>query len=87
MDGRAQAGDLPTVVGFAAFAIRFGQEEVPAGIEGVDFELEIVAPVAGGVEEDFEIVIVEDDRIVLGEGGPDVGFLDFGGDVEIMVVP
>src|SRR5207253_203761 len=39
-DGGAQARNVPTVVGLAAFAVRLGQEEVPPGVEGVDLEFE-----------------------------------------------
>ncbi len=43
--------------------------------------------VAAGVNEDLEIGVLENDGVVFGEGGPDVRFLQFGGDVEIIVVP
>ena len=55
--------------------------------ERVDLELEVVAGVARRVEEDLEVVVVEDHRIVLGERGPDVRLLQLGGDVEVVVVP
>src|SRR5471030_1319780 len=79
--------DVPTVVGLAALAVRLGQEEVPPGIEGVDLEFEVVAAVARRVQEDFEIVIVENNGIVLGEGGPDVRLFEFGGHIEELFVP
>jgi hypothetical protein len=85
--GGQQSGDLPTVIGPAALAVRFVEKQVPPGIQGVHLEFEIVAGVARGIEENFEIVVVEDHRIVLGEGGPNVRFLEFGGHVEIPVVP
>src|ERR1035441_4004681 len=87
MHGRAQAGNLPTVVGAAAFPIGLRQEEIPTGIEGVDLKFEVVAAVARRVEEDLEIVVVKDHGIVLREGGPDVRLVQFRAHVEALVVP
>lgn len=70
-----------------AVFIGLGEEEVPGGVEGVHFELEVFVGVGVGIDEEFEVVVVEDDGVVLGEGAPDVGFFEFGGDVEVLVVP
>ena len=43
--------------------------------------------VAVGVDEDLEVIVVEDDRVVLGEGRPDVRLFQQGTDIEIRVVP
>ena len=43
--------------------------------------------VAVGIDEDLEVVVLEDDRIMLGQGAPDVRFLELGGDVEVLIVP
>ncbi len=87
LDGGAEAGDLPAVVGRAAVFIGLGEEEVPGGVEGVHFEFEVFVGVGVGIDEEFEVVVVEDDGVVLGEGAPDVGFFEFGGDVEVLFVP
>ena len=63
-------------------AVRLGEEEVPPGIEGVHLELEVVQGIARGVEEDFEVVVAEDDGIVFFEGAPDVWLFEVGGDVD-----
>lgn len=42
---------------------------------------------AAGVHENLEIGVLENDGIVFGERGPDVRLLQFGGNVEIIVVP
>ena len=68
-------------------AVRLAEEEIPTGVERVDLEFEIVERVAGGIEEDLEVVVAEDDGIVLGERRPDVRLFEFGGDVEVAVVP
>ena len=39
--------------------------------------------VAVGIDEDLEVVVVKDDRVVLGERGPDVRLVQLGGDVEV----
>ena len=82
-----QPGNLPAVVGRAAVLVGLRQEQVPVGVERVDLEFEVFVVVAVGVDEDFEIVVVEDDRVVLGERAPDVRLFQFGGDVEVLVVP
>ena len=43
--------------------------------------------VAVGVDENLEVVVLEDHRVVLGEGAPDVRLLQFGRDVEVVIVP
>ena len=84
---RLQAGDLPLVDRRAAVAIGLLEEQVPLGVEGVDLDLVVLVVVAVGVDEDLEVVVLEDDRVVLGQGAPDVRFLQLGGDVEVRVVP
>lgn len=64
-NGGFEAGDVPAVVGFAAEAVGLVEEEIPAGVECVDFEFEVAGVVFaccfdGGLEEDFEVVVVED---------------------------
>ena len=87
MDGRLQPGDLPLVDGRAAVAVGLLEEQVPLGVEGVDLELVVLVVVAVGVDEDLEVVVVEDDRVVLGERAPDVRLLELGGDVEVLCRP
>ena len=55
--------------------------------ECVDFDLIVLVVVAIGVDEDFEVIIFENDGIVLRQRAPDVGFLEQGADVEVGVVP
>src|SRR5262245_52591183 len=43
--------------------------------------------VAVGIEEDFEVIIVEDNAVVTGEGGPNVRLFQLGADVQASVVP
>src|SRR5262249_38251481 len=38
-------------------------------------------------DEDLEVVVVENDRIVLGQGAPDVRLIQQGGDIEVHIVP
>ncbi len=87
VDGRFEAGDVPAIVGPAAVFVRPWQEEVPAGVERVHLEFVVLVIVAVGIDEEFEIVVVEDDRIVLGERPPDMRFFQLRGDIEIFVVP
>ena len=67
----------------AVLAVGLIQEKVPAGVESVDLELEIAGVGERRLEEYFEVVVVENDGVVLGEGGLDVGLFKLGGDVEI----
>ncbi len=83
VDGRLQARDLPLVDRRAAVAIGLLEKQVPLGVEGVDLDLIILVVVAVGVDEDLEVVVLENDRIVLRQRAPDVGLLEQGTDVEI----
>ena len=72
----------------AAVAVGLGQLQVPDGAERVEFELVVVAAVAAGVEEDLEVVVVvKDVGVALDEGGLQVWLLEFGRDVQVLVVP
>ena len=87
VDRGFQPGDFPLVDRRTAVAIRLFQEQVPLGVEGVDLDLIIFVVVAVGVDEDLEVVVMKDDRIMLRQRGPDVRFLEQGADVEICIVP
>ena len=50
-------------------------------------KFEVFVAVAVWVDEQLEIVVVENHRVVLGQRGPDMRLLQFGGDVNIFVVP
>ena len=86
-DGGLEAGDVPGVVGLAVLAVGLVEVEIPRGVERVDLELEVAGSSGGRLEEDFEVVVVEDDGVVLGELGLDVGLFELGADVEVGVVP
>ena len=43
--------------------------------------------IAGGVDEDFKVGVVIDDRIAQRQVGPYVGLLHHGGDIKVVVVP
>ncbi len=85
--GRLEARDLPGVDRGSSVPIGLLQEEVPLGVEGVDLDLVIFVIVAVGIDEDLEVVVLEDDRVVLSQLAPDVGLFQLGGDVEVGVVP
>lgn len=87
LDGGTQPRDFPAIIGVSTRPIGLGQEKVPTGIEGVDLEFEILHTVSVRVEEDFEIVVVEDDRVMLRQGGPDIRLPQFGADVQRAVIP
>ena len=50
-------------------------------------KFEVFVAVAVRVDEQFEIVVMENHRVVLGQGTPDMRLFEFGRDVEILVVP
>src|SRR5580765_7826358 len=80
LDGRTQARNFPAIIGVSPRPIGLGQEKVPTGVEGVDLEFEILDAVPVRIEEDFEIVVVEDDRVMLRQGGPHIRLPQFGAD-------
>ena len=67
MDGRLQAGHLPLVDRRSTIAIRLLEKEVPFGIQRVDLELVILVVVAVGVDEDLKVIVLKDDRVMLGQ--------------------
>lgn len=87
-DGMFKAFNVPIVKGNAgvAIAVRCSEEEVPNGVEGVNFEFEIVASGSGGVNKNFKVVIVVDDAVALGKGAIDVGGGEDGSEVEVVIV-
>src|SRR5580698_8952407 len=87
IDCGLDAGNLPAAVGFAALAVGLVEVEIPSGIEGVDLELKVAGGAGQWLEEDLEVVVVEDERVVLGESGSYVWLFELCSDVEIVVVP
>src|SRR4051794_3082296 len=85
--GSPQPGNLPFVPRFASAPVRLIEKEVPTGVQRVDFELVILERVAVRVDEDLEVVVVKDNRIMFGERAPNMRVLDIGGNVEVLVVP
>ena len=75
------------VDGRPSIAIRLDQEQVPRRAERVHFQLVVGVRVAVRIDEQLEVVVAEDDGVALDQRAPDVGLLQFGGDVEIVVVP
>ena len=78
MDRRLQTRNLPAVLGRAAIAIGLLEQQIPAGVESVDLELAIIVITAGGVDENLEIIVLENNGIVLGERAPDMRLLQLG---------
>ena len=87
LDRGFQSRDLPAVLGLASVFVRLRKEEIPAGVERVDFKLVVIVRIAVRIDEDLEVRIDKNDGIVLRQGGPDVRFLQLGRDVEIFIVP
>ncbi len=82
LDAGLEPLDVPGVDGRAAVAVGLDEQEVPDRVQGVHLQLVIVVGVAVGVDEDLEVVVLEDDGIPGRQGGPDVGLLEVGADVE-----
>ena len=74
--GGLEPGDLPLVYRRSTIAIGLFQEQVPLGVECVDLDLIVLVIVAVGIDEDLEVVVMKDDRIMLGQRGPDMRFLE-----------
>ena len=56
------------LIALPAVLVRLGQQQVPGRVQGVDLQLGIEMAIAVGIEEDLEVVVVKDHRIVLGQG-------------------
>jgi hypothetical protein len=87
MHGGLEAGDIPFVEGGSAILVSLHQPEIPTGVQRVHLELVVLVIIPIGIDEHLEVVVLENDRIALGDGPPDVGFDQFCGDVEIGVIP
>ena len=83
----AECNDFPPVHGFAPISVRLWKQKVPRGAERVDFEFVVLVVVAVGIDEHFEVVVAENDRIVFDQRGPQVGLSHIRADVEVGVVP
>jgi hypothetical protein len=67
--------------------IRMDQEQIPIFVPGVNLELFIKMVRSIRIHENFKIVVVVDDAVVVGQVGPELGFLEPSTDVEEFVVP
>src|SRR5689334_15763346 len=61
--GSAQARNLPFIARFASPLVRLVEEQVPAGVERVDFKFVVLERIAVRIDKDLEIVVVENYRI------------------------
>ena len=59
MNSGFQSGNLPFVLCFAARLIRFVEQQIPPGVEGVHFEFVIVESIAIRIDEDLEIIVLK----------------------------
>ena len=57
----------------AAVQVRLVQRQAPGGVEGVHFELLVEVRAAVRVQKHLKVVVVEDDAVVLRQGGPAKG--------------
>lgn len=86
MYGRLQPLDVPFVQSVAVVLVRFRKKEIPLRVESIDFQFTVLMAVSVGIEEDFEIIVMEDNLIAFGDRGPHMRLLQFGADIEIDVV-
>ena len=87
MNGGFRAGNFPRILWVAAIQIRLVQSQVPRGVKRVHLELVIWLRLASGINKHLEVGIIEDDRVVIGQRGPDVRLFELGGNVKIIVIP
>ena len=87
LDRAAQPHHVPRDVCPAPAVVGPVEEEVELGAQRVDLELVVGERVAVGIDEHLEVMLAVEDRVAVGEGGPEVGLLQFGPDVEVRVVP
>jgi hypothetical protein len=75
------------VNGGAAVTVRLNQQEIPDGVQRVDFDLEVRVRVPVGVDEDFDVVVLKNDGIARVERRPELRFFEVGPEVQKLVVP
>ncbi len=86
MHRRLEPFNLPAIVGRSAVAIRLLEKQVPARIEGVDFELAVIVIGAVRIDEELKVIVLKNNGIVLRERAPDVRLFHVSGNVKILVI-
>ena len=83
----AQPVHIVSVETAAAVPVSHGQEQIPDRIQNVHFKFIILLRIGIRIDEDFKIVIMEDDGVPVHDVAPDLIPLDQGAEIEILVVP
>jgi hypothetical protein len=78
-----QPRDVPHVHRGPAVAVGADEQEIPHRVQRVDLQLVVQVRVAVRIDEHLEVVLVEDDRVALRVGRPEVGLDHIGREVEI----
>ena len=89
LDGDGNPG-LHQVPGFhraAAILVGQRQQQIPGSAKGIELKLGVLKVVAVGINENLEVIVGVDHDIALGQRCPDLRLLQFGGNVERLVVP
>ena len=81
MDSGLDTIKLPTIVRFPAIFVGSIEQQIPRGVEGVHFELNILMIVAIGIDKHFEIVVLEDDSIMFRQRPSKMRFHQLSSDV------
>ena len=87
MDHHAEPAYIPSVNRGTAVAVWLDQQQIPYGIERIDFEFIVLMGVPVGIDKDFKVVIVKNDRFPFRECRPNLILFELRREIETLVVP
>ena len=87
LDSAFESWYFPAVNGRPAVFVRTQQQQIPGGVESVHLEFGVIVAIAVRVDENFEVIVMKDNRVMRRQTALDVWFFEFGGHVEKTVVP
>ncbi len=87
MDTGLHALQVPAAQRLATFGIGLCKHQVPDRTECIYFDFVIVKAISVRIEKNFEIIVIEYYFIFLADVRPDMRFLKFGSDVDILFIP
>ena len=88
MNSGFEALDIETVEHSHVFiSVGFNEKKVPNGVKSVHFKFKIFVGIAIGIDENFEVVIVENNAVTFGKSTPDLIFPKISADIEGFIIP
>ena len=82
-----EPGDLKAIVRLAPILVGAIQEQIPSGVEGVQFQFGVSVIISIRIDKDLEVIILKNNRIVFADAALQVRFEKLCSDVQVFVIP